>query len=133
MLTDLSLAGPFFASRSQAAEAAQRGDLDGMLALAGHLRRADPANAESWLRFALAKAVVFGDETRRATIQLALAELMLARGDIVEGRAMLEASAEAGEPGAMRRLADLVGEDELELDFARFLRGCAQRLDLRIN
>jgi hypothetical protein len=133
MRTDLSLATPLFPSHSEAAEAAQRGDLDGMLALAGHLRRVDPANAESWLRFALAKAIVFADESRRGTIQLALADLMLARGEIGEGRAMLEASAEAGEPGAMRRLADLVGEDELELDFACFLRGCAQRLDLRIN
>lgn len=124
--------------RAAAEQAARTGSIEAMLDLAASLRRhedgpVDPAAAESWLRFAFAKAVVFGDEDRVGAIQLAIAELALARDDVAEARAFLEAAAESGEPTAMRRLADLVGEDELELDLAIFLRGRARQVERRVN
>ena len=122
------------ARRAEAEQAARSGSIEAMLDLAASLRRhedgpVDPTAAEAWLRFAFAKAVVFRDEDRAG----AIAELALARDDIAEARAFLEAAAESGEPTAMRRLADLVGEDELELDLAIFLRGRARQVERRVN
>lgn len=124
--------------RADAEQAARAGSIEAMLDLAASLRRQedgpiDPAAAEAWLRFAFAKAVVFRDEDRVGAIQLAIAELALARDDVAEARAFLEAAAESGEPTAMRRLADLVGEDELEIDLAIFLRGRARQVERRVN
>ena len=126
------------ARRAEAEQAARSGSIEAMLDLAASLRRhedgpVDPTAAEAWLRFAFAKAVVFRDEDRVGAIQLAIAALALARDDVAEARAFLEAAAESGEPTAMRRLADLVGEDELELDLAIFLRGRARQVERRVN
>jgi hypothetical protein len=124
--------------RAESEQGARAGCIQSMLDLAASLRRpedgpVDPAAAEAWLRFAFAKAVVFRDEDRVGAIQVAIAELALARDDVAEARAFLESAAEAGEPTAMRRLADLVGEDELELDLALFLRGRARQVERRVN
>lgn len=127
-----------FSCRADAEQGARAGSVEAMLDLAASLRRhedgpIDPAAAESWLRFAFAKAVVFRDEDLVGAIQLAIADLALARDDLAEARAFLEAAAESGEPTAMRRLADLVGEDELELDLAIFLRGRARQVERCFN
>ena len=75
-----------------------------------HFRRGDLAEAERWLR----RAVALGDDVGDGTIHCHLGEVLVARGDLEEGRRFLQSGLDMGceNPDHVRSLLERTENDE---------------------